>query len=260
MTRSRITDIAPSRLAQLNRGEAEASNLTECLAVDFAALMQCTLPSLGPQALASMHAASGEGITRRMALAARLLLAENGTRDLAALSRHPSDTVRGWACFMVGASEGLSLSDRLALIRPLADDPHFGGREWAWLAMRTTIAAQLEAAIAALVPLTAEPSERLRRFASEATRPRGVWCTHLASLRQAPEQALMLLEPLKADPALYVQDSVANWLNDASKDRPQWVTDLCARWSRESPSPATTRICQRALRTLRKGQLPKEPL
>lgn len=126
--------------------------------------------------------------------------------------------------------------------------------------MRTTIAAQLEAAIAALVPWTAEPSERLRRFASEATRPRGVWCTHLASLRQAPEQALMLLEPLKADPAPYVQDSVANWLNDASKDRPQWVTDLCARWSRESPSPATIRICQHALRTLRKGQLPKEPL
>lgn len=106
MTRSRITDITPSRLAQLNRGEAEASNLTECLAVDFAPLMQCTLPSLGPQALASMHAASGEGITRRMALAARLLLTESGTRDLAALSRHPSDTVRGWACFMVGASEG----------------------------------------------------------------------------------------------------------------------------------------------------------
>ena len=71
--------------------------------------------------------------------------------------------------------------------------------------MRTTIAAQLEVAIAALVPWTAEPSERLRRFASEATRPRGVWCTHLASLRQAPEQALMLLEPLKADPAPYVQ-------------------------------------------------------
>lgn len=260
MTRSRITDIALSRLTLLNRGEVEASNLTECLAVDFVALMQCTLHSLEPQALASMQAASGEGITRRMALAAALILAQDGMRSLAALSRHPADTVRGWACFMVGTSEGLSLSDRLALIRPLADDAHFGVREWAWLALRSRIAEQLDTAIGALVLWTAQPSERLRRFASEATRPRGVWCAHLHPLRQEPERALVLLEPLRADPSTYVQDSVANWLNDASKDRPEWVTDLCARWSRESPSPSTSRICQRALRTLRKGKLPKEPL
>ena len=126
MTRSRITDITPSRLAQLNRGEAEASNLTECLAVDFA-----------PDAVHPAFArAPGAGIDARRirgghypAHGAGRQAAPDRERheDLAALSRHPSasDTVRGWACFMVGASEGLSLSDRLALIRPLADDPHF---------------------------------------------------------------------------------------------------------------------------------------
>jgi 3-methyladenine DNA glycosylase AlkC len=245
-----ISRLDPSRLALLNEGVVEAATLTECLAVDFADLMGNAFPDIGETAVAVLRQAAGEGITRRMALAARLIQAWRGMSALDAMRDHPSDTVRGWACFMIGAAEGWTLTDRLASLRPFADDSHFGVREWSWLAARPHVAADLDAAIAQLSTWTTAPSERLRRYASEATRPRGVWCAHIGALRQRPEQALSILEPLRADPAPYVQDSVGNWLNDSGKDRPDWVRSLCARWAAESVAPATARICKRALRSL----------
>lgn len=249
-TAKRVADIDPSRLTALNSGMSEATTLTECLAVDFAALLEAALPDIGQGALDQMRHAASDGISKRMPFAARLILARYGSQKTDELSHHPSDTVRGWACFMVGAVEGHTLPQRLDMIRPLADDPHFGVREWAWMALRPHVVADLENAIALLTVWTAEPSERLRRFASELTRPRGVWCAHIAALRASPELAVPILDPLRADPAPYVQDSVGNWLNDASKDRPEWVQALCARWQAEGPSPATIKICKRALRSI----------
>jgi len=244
-----VKDIAPERLAQLNAGEP-AATLTECLAVDFAALMQAVAPQAGAAAVASMRAQAGLGISRRMALAAHILGERLGPDGFEVLKTHRCDTVRGWACFMAGAMPAGTLGARLDLIRPLADDAHFGVREWAWLALREHLAAQLQEALRLLQPWTSEPSERLRRFACESLRPRGVWCAHIAALKSDPGLALPLLEALRADPAVYVQDSVANWLNDASKSRPDWVREVCARWSAGRPAAATERICKRALRSI----------
>jgi len=245
-----IAGIDPARRALLDAGTVESTTLTEGLAIDFATLMHSALPDLGEAACATLRQAAGMGIVKRMALAARLILDRHGPDHVTALYDHPSDTVRGWACFAIGAVPGLSLDARLARIRPLADDPHFGVREWAWIAVRPAIADELEVAISALAGWTADPSERIRRFASEATRPRGVWCAHLRPLRERPELGLPILEPLRADPARYVQDSVGNWLNDAGKDRPDWVRTLCARWSANGPTPETARIVRRGLRSL----------
>lgn len=239
-------EITPEVLAALNAGTAETLTLPEALAVDFAALMAACLPGVDA---APLRAAAGEGVTRRMALAARLALDALGGAALVELAAHASDTVRGWGAYAVGLCPHLTLEERLVMIRPLADDPHFGVREWAWLGLRAHIAAEPLLALELLAPWTAEASPFLRRFASEATRPRGVWCAHVAALRADPAQGLAVLEPLHADPQRYVQDSVANWLNDAAKDHPDWVRAQCARWS-VGGGKATAYIVKRASRNL----------
>ena len=245
-----VADIDPARRAALDAGIVEAATLSECLAVDFGALMRAALPRLGSSAFEAMDQARGAGISKRMALAGNLLRDALPGDAADELLRHPSDTVRGWACFLVGQAPELALPDRLAAIRPLADDPHFGVREWAWMAVRPHLAAELDEAIAMLASWTSASSERLRRFASEATRPRGVWCAHIDALKRAPECAIAILDPLRADPSAYVQDSVGNWLNDAAKTRPDWVRALCREWTKRSPLPPTARICRRALRSI----------
>ena len=246
----KVADIDPQRRAALDAGQAQSATLTEALAVDFAALLAACFPALPADLVAQVRAARGEGISRRMALVGQILLAQYGADGVAALTSHPSDTVRGWACFAVAGQDSLALADRLTAMRGLADDPHFGVREWAWLAVRPHIAADLDTTIALLAGWTPEPSAHLRRFASEATRPRGVWCPHLGPLKANPALGLPILAPLRADPDRYVQDSVGNWLNDAAKSKPDWVVDLCERWTADSPSPATHRICAKALRSL----------
>jgi 3-methyladenine DNA glycosylase AlkC len=78
---------------------------------------------------------------------------------------------------------------------------------------------------------------------------------------------LPLLEALRHDETKYVQDSVANWMNDASKDSPTWVRSVVRSWQKEASkrenAKALRRICTRAMRTLEKNQTedaaPKQP-
>jgi len=240
--------ISPARKHQLDTGAAASTHLAECLAVDFAVLLQ-TVAVLPETAIQCMRDAASKGITQRMILAATLLR-EARQGDPAQWQSHASDTVRGWACYLIGGDATASLPVKLEKMRPLADDPHFGVREWVWLALRTDIVAGPLLALECLQPWTQEPSAHLRRFACEALRPRGVWAAHIALFKQHPEHAHSLLEALADDPERYVQDSVGNWLNDAGKTQPQWLRDLCTRWQRERDSPANAYIRRRALRSL----------
>jgi 3-methyladenine DNA glycosylase AlkC len=243
------TDVPIDILTQLNSGTIETVNLAESLAVDFAILMAQIVPELAN--VAKNRIPPTDGITKRMATAGTLLLEHLGAAGVEELAAHPSDTVRGWAAYLLAAIPDLSLEQRLESMRSLADDHHFGVREWAWLAVRPYIAAQLDAAIPLLIPWVDESSPNIRRFAIEVTRPRGVWCAHIPKLKQHPEMGLELLEPVRADDSRYVRDSASNWLNDAAKSQPEWVKMVCHRWQLESNSPETTKLCTRALRSFK---------
>lgn len=163
---------------------------------------------------------------------------------------HPSDTVRSWAAFAQAyLSRSQPAEDALLAQFRFARDEHFGVREWAWIALRPRLAQHLEAALALLGRHTGDADPLVRRFCIEILRPRGVWCEHIATLKQQPEVAEPLLVPLLAEAEKYAQDSVANWLNDASKTRPDWVLQL---FQRHPPAcKASQRIQTRATRSLR---------
>jgi len=129
-------------------------------------------------------------------------------------------------------------------------DSHFGVREIIWMALRPEMSEYLDFSIAFLSHWAESEDENIRRFSTEALRPRGVWCAHIEALKEKPEQYLPILDKLKTDKAKYVQDSVGNWLNDASKTRPDFVMALCKRWENESPTKETKYIIKKALRTL----------
>ncbi|WP_199724425.1 DNA alkylation repair protein [Taibaiella sp. KBW10] len=181
-----------------------------------------------------------------------LALAHKDTQLIPYLSVHPADLARCWATYTIGRNEALSTGEKLAQIKIFAADEHFGVREIAWMAVRPHITRHLTESIGILHQWTASPDDNIRRFASEATRPRGVWCAHIEALKEHPEQAISILEPLHTDPAKYVQDSVGNWLNDASKTQPQFVRDLCAAWAQKSNTKQTLNIIKRAMRTIEK--------
>ena len=101
-----------------------------------------------------------------------------------------------------------------------------------------------------------DPNVHVRRLVSESTRPRLPWAKQLTRFINDPGPVLPLLEKLKNDPHLYVRRSVANHLNDISKDHPALVVDILSRWNEEQ-SPQMTWLTKHALRTLVKKGNPQ---
>lgn len=94
------------------------------------------------------------------------------------------------------------------------------------------------------------PSPLVRRLSSEGIRPRLPWGMGVPALKRDPSPVLPILENLRRDPAETVRRSVANNLNDISKDHPVLVLELAGRWLGESPE--TDWIVRHACRGLLK--------
>ncbi|RZL51966.1 MAG: DNA alkylation repair protein, partial [Pedobacter sp.] len=63
-------------------------------------------------------------------------------------------------------------------------------------------------------------NHKVRRLATEGSRPRLPWAMGIPALKKDVSKVLPILENLKADDSEYVRRSVANNLNDIAKDHP----------------------------------------
>ncbi|HEY8048528.1 MAG TPA: DNA alkylation repair protein [Ramlibacter sp.] len=255
----RIELIPPEVLDALNEGLIPTANLNEFLALDVARFAANVARHIGvdprherlADTLAMMGAFSKVKRHEHVARAFYDIVETRADRDAVAhaLATHPSDIARSWAAQWVMFAR-MPLARKLGALRRFAADSHFGVREMAWMAVRDEVAGDVEAAVALLMPWVFDEDANVRRFACELTRPRGVWCAQIGELKREPWRALPLIEPLRSDPSRYVQNSVANWLNDASKTQPEWVEKVCSRWERGSRTPETRYIVRRARRSL----------
>ncbi len=93
-------------------------------------------------------------------------------------------------------------------------------------------------------------NHHVRRLASEGSRPRLPWAIAIPFLKKDPSISLEILENLKEDESEYVRKSVANHLNDISKDNPEIVLHIADQWKNDNPK--TKAIIKHGCRTLLK--------
>lgn len=94
-------------------------------------------------------------------------------------------------------------------------------------------------------------NEHIRRLASEGCRPRLPWAIAITSFKKNPTLVLEVLELLKHDESMYVRKSLANNLNDISKDNPELVIEFVEK--NLGTSKNLDWICKHASRTLLKA-------
>lgn len=121
----------------------------------------------------------------------------------------------------------------------------YGSAEFA---IRHFLSQDFERTLAVMKEWASDANEHVRRLASEGSRPRLPWSFQLKPVLADPSLTLPILATLRDDPSAYVRKSVANHLNDISKDSPDWLLERLADWPAEKPRTAW--IIRHALRTL----------
>ena len=126
---------------------------------------------------------------------------------------------------------------------------HFTQYSSAEFAIRPFILEDPKKMMAFMLKLSTHKNYHLRRLASEGCRPRLPWAQALPLFKKDPTDILPILENLKNDRELYVRKSVANNINDLSKDNPQLVLKLVEKWMK-NPSEECRWIVSHGLRSL----------
>ncbi len=173
-----------------------------------------------------------------------------------ALARDDSDRIglSGFAVWPLGEIVSRrGLGDFSSAMKAL---PEITKRFTSEFAIRPFLRERLHDTLEVLTLWTADPNEHVRRLVSEGSRPLLPWGERLPGILGNPRLTLPLLDRLWDDPSEYVRRSVANHLNDFSKQHQDIVLKTLARW-KKSGSPHFERLAKHAARTLLKKGHPQ---
>lgn len=127
----------------------------------------------------------------------------------------------------------------------------FGSSEFA---IREFLKRDFDKTIKVMNDWAEDKNHHVRRLASEGCRPRLPWSFKLDEVIKNPKVTLSILEKLNSDEELYVRKSVANHLNDISKDNTDWMLQILNGWDKNNAN--TYWIIKHASRTLiKKGNI-----
>lgn len=121
----------------------------------------------------------------------------------------------------------------------------FGSSEFA---IREYLKKDFHKTIKVMQKWAGDKNPHVRRLASEGSRPRLPWSFKLDAVIKNPELTLPILDKLKTDKEAYVKKSVANHLNDISKDNTDWMLRVLTSWDKANAH--TLWIIKHASRTL----------
>lgn len=97
-----------------------------------------------------------------------------------------------------------------------------------------------------------DSNSHVRRLVSEGTRPRLPWAKKIPPLKNDVQNNLSLLEKLMYDSSRYVQKSVANHINDLTKENPEAVLKWLQKYISDN-NGVNPKIIKNGLRTLIKS-------
>lgn len=245
-------------------------------ALDLADALETAAPGTPPDRLReTAESLSALSLRERVDALRAAMLQDLGDSypDLATVVRRAirdAPTFRGWMIWPASTAVAESAaadggpeatSDALDLLAELT------GLLSSEFALRILMRHDLEQVLERALVWTGSEDEHVRRLASEGTRPYLPWAVRVPRLTADPGRTIPILDRLHRDPSEYVRRSVANHLNDLSRDDPALVVATAARWlgaTDEAGGPdaptgqtaQTTRTTQKlvrhALRTLLK--------
>jgi 3-methyladenine DNA glycosylase AlkC len=128
---------------------------------------------------------------------------------------------------------------------------HFTQRSTGEFAIRPFIRAHRKITERQILKWTKHSNEHIRRLSSEGIRPLLPWASPLREYIENPEFVLGVIERLLHDPSEYVRKSVANSMNDISKNQPEVVLSLIEKYI--GKNDITDRLLHHGSRTLLKA-------